>query len=118
DVPTMTSWKPFAVAVSVTLLITGAEPEIFVDADGGVEGVMSTPAALSESETEIVPGSVPTWNGNVTCVVFAGMVICVVRDPFENIRSVVLAELPENDKVAVTVIGSGYALPSVIVRTG
>ena len=78
-----------------------------VVAEGGVAGVTFTLPTLNERVSSMVPGSVPVWNCSVAVVVFAGMVICVVLLPLENIRSVELPGLGERERVAVTVSGSG-----------
>ena len=107
EAPATVTWMPVDVVVTVTLLITGAVPAMVVVADGAVEGVTFTPAALNESESSMVPGRVPVWNCSVAVVLFAGMVICVVREPLENIRSVELPGFGEMERAAVTVMGSG-----------
>ena len=106
EYPATITCKPFDVVVTDTLEITGAEAAMVVVADGGTVGVIFTPAALSESDSSILPASVPVWNWSVALVVPAGMVICVVREPLENIRSLELPGFGVMESVAVTVSGS------------
>jgi len=107
DVPTTTTLMPVVVVVTVTLLIVGADAAMVVVAEGATEGVIFTPAALSESDISMVPGSVPTWNCSVAVVVLAGIVICVVREPPGKLRSLELPGFGVMESVAVTVMGSG-----------